>query len=162
MSEVNIDARIFSAMQTGEPYSVYQKTIVGKVYVTILSPFDHKPQGMILSGMPKDKTAKVELWSEKEDVFFKRANAKHFELGNIIEVKQQNAKEVVTEKSIEQFSDEELSKVLNGTYASFQKTLRKCESEAVVYRLLTMAEEQEKPSKLVDSIKARLAELQSL
>jgi hypothetical protein len=153
---------IYSAMQAGEPYSTYRKTVLGKVYVNYMSPFTQKPEAVLLEGEPKtDERAKIDLWSLQEDLFFRRMNKKHFDAGEIIKVDVVKSAPVVAEKKpIEQYSDEELLEVLKLKTISFKTLLSEITTPAVVTRLLDLAREEEKSEKMIQSIEAKLSELQ--
>ena len=157
---MNNNQEVFSAMQTGKPYKTYRKTILGKVSVTLLDPFTDQPIGMLLKGNPKtDETAKIDIWTEREDMFFKRMNKRHFEIGNLLEIVR---KEEVVERGIESYSDEELAAVLKTPFLSLQSTINKVESEAVMLRIVELAKEMEKSAKIMKVLESRLSELQSI
>jgi hypothetical protein len=157
---MNNNQEVFSAMQTGKPYKTYRKTILGKVSVTLLDPFTDQPIGILLKGNPKtDETAKIDIWTEREDMFFKRMNKRHFEIGNILEIVR---KEEVIERGIESYSDEELAAILKTPFLSLQSTINKVESEAVMLRIVELAKEMEKSAKIMKVLESRLSELQSV
>lgn len=146
-------------MNTGTPYATYRKTTPSKVFVQILNPFNLQAQGLILYGDPKKaETARIDVWTEMEDQFFKRSNRKHLELGTIIRFERVPVEEV---KTIEQYSDIELREVLSHKYLPLQKILSEMKSVAVAYRLLEIAKEMEKSDKIIRAIEAKLAELQA-
>lgn len=157
MAEQTLDPRVFSNMNAGAPYATYKKTILGKVYVEIINPFTGKPEGLLLFGTKGTDTEMVDVWSEMEDVFFRRANKVAFETGRVIKVTRNTAP---PPKTIEQYSDEELKEVLNQRYAAFQKVLSGIKSESVVYRLLDLASDLEKSDRILTALRAKLAELQ--
>jgi len=150
---------IYSAMQVGKPYKSYRKTILGKVYVTILDPFTQEtPIGIHLEGEPTtDERAIVDIWSEKEDVFFKRMNKRHFETGNLIPYIRE---EKEAKRTVENSTDEELKALINKPFLSLQAVLNKTNSEALVFRILTLAKELEKSDKIIKAIESRLSEIQ--
>lgn len=152
------DSTVFSAMQTGKPHATFKKTILGQVYVTVLSPFSNQPEGLLLTGAKDSETSMVDVWSEMEYVFFKRLNKRHLERGILIQIEKQEAK---VEKFIEQYSDEELINVINQKYIAFQKVLSGITSEAVLFRMLDLAKELEKSAKIIGVIEAKIAELQA-
>lgn len=153
-----VDSSVFSAMQTGKPYATFRKTILSLVYVTVLSPFNNQPEGLLLKGEKGSETSMVDVWSEMEYVYFKRMNKKHLETGVVIQVQREDVKE---EKIIEQYSDKELEDVINMKYISFQKVLSDITSEAVLFRMLDLAKELEKSAKIIGVIEAKIAELQA-
>lgn len=162
MSKVQFDPEVYSKMQIGEPYKTYRKTILGQVYVTVLDPFSGEPVGQILRGDPKknEEGCIIDMWSEREDVFFKRMNRRQFELGNLIVYKRPLEE---PPKSVNEFTDEELSALLDTRYfLKLQAALNKMTSIAPVSRLLQIAEDREKSEKFVNAIKARMSELQKV
>jgi hypothetical protein len=148
-------------MQTGKPYKSYKKTILAKIYVQLLDPFSETPVGLILETNPKFPGRDiVDVWSEKEDVFFKRANKRQFDQGNIIP---HTRPEIVNEEpKIESYSDEKLTEIVNSKFLTLQSILNKVETEAVLFRMITIAKEQEKSVKIVGAIEARLSEINKL
>lgn len=156
---MDFDPRVFSSMQSNTPYATYRKTILGKVYVTVLSPFTNKPEGVLLEGEPKtDERAMVDVWSEMQDLYFKRQNKKHFQEGTIIKVQREVKEEFP--HTIEQYSDDELKEVLNYRYASLVKTINDINTVPVLIRMTELAREGEKSEKIIRAIEARLSEVQ--
>jgi len=159
--ENNIDT--FSAMQTGTPYKTYKKTILGRVYVIAIDPFNENPIGVMLYGDPTrgDESCFIDMWNERDDVFFKRKNKVHFDSGYIIEVLRK-VKETPVEIPIEQFSDEQLKEVINMKFLALQAKLNKTSNEAVLYRMVDLSKEIGKSDAIVRAIEARLAEVNTL
>jgi hypothetical protein len=152
------DPRVFTAMQNSAPYASYRKTILGKVHVTILNPLTLKPEGILLVGEPKtDERASIDLWSEMEDLYFKRQNKKHFTEGTVIKVQKVEPKETHT---IEQYSDEELKEVLKMPFISFNKLLNEVNTTPVLMRMAELAKEMDKSEKFIKVIEARLSAVQ--
>lgn len=153
---------LFSAMSGGEPFRTYKKQILGKVYVTVWDVFTNAPVGMILEGDPRknDQTTLIDVWSEKEDVFFRRMNKRSFDLGVLRE--HSRPKDEVRERTIEEFSDEELTAIINKPFLALQNALNKTESVAVLYRISTLASELEKSEKVIRAIESRLSEVQDM
>lgn len=154
---------LFSAMSGGDPFKTYVKTILGKVYVTAWDVFNNQPIGMILEGDPrkKDATSLIDLWSEKEDVFFRRMNKRHFTDGVLVEYK----RAVVTvphERTMEEFSDDELKVIISKPFLALQQALNKTESVAVLFRIQNLASEMEKSEKFMRAIESRLSEVQQV
>jgi hypothetical protein len=154
------DPRVFSNMQTGNPVATYKKTILGKVFVTVLDPFSHQPVGMLLEGEKGAPTESIDVWSDMEDMFFRRSNKKNLELGMIIKITRSESKE--EKRTIEQYSDEELKEVINMKYLGFQKVLSAITSVAVALRLEQLSIDMEKSEKIVTAIRAKVAELQGV
>jgi len=156
-----MDREVFSNMQTGKPYKSYKKTILGKVFVQVLDPFSGFPVGLILETNPKlfEKDI-IDLWSEKEDIFFRKTNKRQFEVGNIIEfTRPETEKEV---PKIESYSDEKLTEIVNSKFLTLNSILNKVETEAVLLRMIKIAEDEEKSEKIINAIKARLSEINKL
>jgi len=157
-SKVNMDSAIFSAMQTGEPFATYRKTILGKVFVNIINPFNGIPEGILLAGDPKnDESAMVDVWSEKEDLFFHRMNKNHFAQGTLLKIQRERT---VEEKTIEQYSDKELAEILSLKYYSLLKVVGEIKTVPVLMRIVEIAREQEKSEKIIKMLEARVSELQ--
>lgn len=151
---------IYSAMQTNRPYAIYKKTILGKVYLTVLNPFSGHPEGMILHGNPakNQEGCFIEVWSEKEDVFLKKLNKTHFKEGTLQVWKPKKTKE---EKLLSDWTDEEVKELINSPFLKLQSVLNKTTSESFVLRILNTAHELEKSEKILNAIRARLSEIQS-
>lgn len=153
---------LFSAMQDGTPYKSYIKAILGKVRVTTWDNFTNEPIEVILQGNPKkhDDTSIVDVWSEREDMFFKRMNVKVLKAGIIIPY-ERKPKSAPVEKTVEQSTDEELKTIINAKFLKLQSELNHIESVVVLYRMLGLAEEMDKSEKITGAIQARISEVQS-
>ena len=158
-----VDSATFSAMQIGKPFSTYKKTVLGKIYVSVLSPFDNIPTGELLVGDPKrdEDGVFIDIWDEMQDLYFNKMNKLHFEAGRIIKVVRKES-EKAKEQPIEQYSDEQLGDVLDSKFFTLRATIDKVNSKAVMFRLIDLAREMEKSEKLINTLEARLAHLQSL
>ena len=154
---------IFSAMQTGKPYKSYIKTILGQVYVVRLDSFSNQPAGVLLKGNPrnKDEECIIDVWSEKEDVFFKRMNARLFKIASIIAYERPEVETLSEEDDINSSTDEELVTILNSKYLAFSSSVNKITSEGALFRLLGLARENEKSEKYIKFIELRLATIQN-
>lgn len=161
MAEDSFTREMFDAMQEGKPIRRYVKTILGKVWVTALSPFDGKPQPVALKGQPTEGNphAIVKIWSTKEDLFFTEMNKEHFDAGNLREIP---ANVVIPKppKSPNEITDAEIREILDKPFLALKNKLNKFTSPAPVTRFLSMAEEMEKSEKISAAIQARLSELQ--
>lgn len=157
-----VDNAVYSAMSGGKPYKTYKKVILGRVYVTVLnvSTGVPAPEGIILTGDPRknEPSALYDVFSEQEDYFFRKMNQRHFTEGTIIE--HQRSPEEARERTIEEYNDEELRKLISKPFLALQATLNKVSSVATVYRILGIAEEMDKSDKTIKAIKSRLSELQ--
>lgn len=152
---------LVSAMVSGKPFKSYKKVVLGKVAIKLWDSLTNEPKEEIFVGDPRSgDDAVIDVWSEKEQVYFERMNRKHFELGNLIEFKRPEVEEV-KERTFEQYTDEEIKEVVNSRFLSLQSTLNKIESVAVLFRLKTAAEELEKSDKITKAIEARISELQA-
>ena len=155
----DIDAKVFSAMQTGQPYKSSKKTILGKLSVTVLNPFNGEVNVILLEGDSNNPDSILDVWTEKEDAFFKRMNKRSLETGRIISFTKRE--EVNEEPKIEQMSDDEIKDLIKKPFLSMQTILNKTNSETFVYRILKSAREAEKSEKYIAAIEARLGEIQS-
>ena len=165
MANEKVTPDVFAKMQTGDPIAVYGKTILGKVEVSVINPFDGTPQNVMLEGDPKKNNPKcfVEVWSQMEEVYFERQNAPLFKEGYIIKVKEGKKPEVKDkdkEVSYDNITDEYIKDLITAPYMKFKSELNAIDSEAVVYRVLSMAEEMERPEKTMQHIRQRLTEIQ--
>ena len=160
--ELGINSSVFSAMQTGKPYKTYKKTILGKVATTVFNQFSQKPESLILEGDPRknDDTCFVDVWSEMEDVFFKRMNKAHMSSGRIIEVHRVEAPPVSEEELINTMSDEKANEVLTYQWYKFKSVLNSITSADTVHRLLLLAKDADKSEKFIKAIEARISELE--
>jgi cell fate (sporulation/competence/biofilm development) regulator YmcA (YheA/YmcA/DUF963 family) len=149
-------------MQSGKPYKTYKKVVLGRVYVSAIDPFTEQPTGILLYGDPRrgDESCFIDMWSERDDLFFRKQNKVHFDSGFIVEVIRE-VKEVV-ELPFEQFSDGQLKEVINMKYLALQAKLNKTSSEAVLYRMIDLAQEMEKSTKIIGAIEARLSEVNTI
>lgn len=152
---------IYSAMQEDKPIKSYIKTILGKVYVMVLDPFNDQPMGLLLEGDPKkpDEGAILDVWTTKQDVFIRNMNRNHFTNGLI---KEYTRSTEPRERTIEEATDPELTEIVNLKFLSLQSKLNKITSIPVLFRLANLARENEKSDKIIRAIEARLSEVQSL
>lgn len=151
---------LFSAIDSEKPHAAYIKSILGQVAVTVWDNFLDKPVDVILRGDPRrnDAGCIVAVYSERENAFFKRANLRHFKKGTL---RPFSIPEIpVEEKTVEQASDEELKKIVNSKFLALTAQLNKIESVAVLFRMLTIAEDLDKSEKITGAIQKRISELQ--
>lgn len=157
------EREVFSAMAEDKPIVSYVKTIVGKVHLTVLNPFSGKPEPVTLYGSPAANNPKavVQVWSTKDDLFFRQMNREHFEAGNL---KSLTPKEEVTRKqepvSPNTITDDEITEILNKPFLALKNKLNSFTAPAPVYRFERMAEEMEKSEKILEAIRARASELE--
>jgi len=150
---------VYSLMQTGKPYKSYIKTVLGKVYVNVWDSFENKKVGLIIEGNPNSQPEEciIDVWNEQEDVYFKRANKRHFETGFIIA---HNRTDAPVERSPNDLTDDELNNLLNSKFLSLQSGVNKMTSVAPVFRMIEMAKKQEKSEKIIKFLEGKLSELQ--
>ena len=143
----------------GKPLASYIKTILGKVFVNTWDSFIEKPIGVILEGDPRkgDEGCIFDVWSDKENMYFKKSNKQHFETGTMKEYKRS---EEVREKTFEESTDEELEELIKKPFLALKNKLVTTDSEGVLFRILTIAERLEKSDKITGAIKARIADVQ--
>lgn len=160
MAVNTFERELYDAMSQEKPVKQYIKTILGKVYVTTLNPFDGKPQAVELYGQPVSHNQKaiIKIWSTKEDLFFKQMNAEHFQAGNLKELAIETTP--VPPKSPNEITDEEILDVLNKPFLALKNQLNKFTKVAPVYRFLRAAEELEKSEKILEAIRARMSEIE--
>ncbi len=154
---------IFATMNSGgAPYGAYIKTILGKVLVHYWDNFTETPAETILQGDPKrkDESCIVKVWTEREDAYFKRMNNKHFKAGILVPYAIP-ADQAPAEREIEQSTDEELKAIVSLKFLALQAKLNKIDSEAVLYRMIGIAEDLDKSEKITNAIKARISEVQA-
>lgn len=153
--------QLFSAMHGGKPLKSYIKTILGKTFVQIWDTFSNQPSGLLLYGDPRkrDESAILDVWSEQEDVFFRRMNRTDLERGIIIEFKRDETVEPVNR--METSSDDELKALINSPFLKLQHALNATSSIALLFRLKSLSEELDKSEKIIRAIDARISEIQA-
>lgn len=155
-----VDTRIYSLMQTDEPFKSYKKTILARLQVFLINPFTRNIESMIVEGNPHGDTAEdciIDVWDEMEDAYFTKANRVHFQDGSLIPYKRKAKKK---EKSVNEVTDEELEKILHMKYFGFKKRIHDFTAVAPVFRALEMAKEADISDKYVTEIENKLSELQ--
>jgi hypothetical protein len=153
---------IYSTMNGGKPLKTYKKTIMAQAAINVWDSFTDSPTQIIVKGDPNRNpdSCLIDVWTEKEKVFFERTNRTHFQSGVLISFDRPEVEEVV-EKPIEQYTDEELSVVINSKFMSLSNTLNKITSTAVLFRMVSLAKKLEKSEKIIKAIEARASELQA-
>lgn len=161
-TEVTTRNQLYSAMTGGKPLASYKKTILAQALVKIWDNFQEAPAEIIVKGDPRKdlENCVIDVWSEKEKVFFERMNRTHIQSGVLIPYNRpEEVKEEV--KPIEQYSDEELLTIVNSKFLALSATLNKTNSTTVLFRLKNLAEDNEKSEKIIKAIESRISELQS-
>jgi len=150
---------IYTKMADGIPYKSYIKTILGKVQVFFADAFTDEKMIVLLEGNPRtrDEGCIMDVWSEKEDVLFRKWNKVHLEQGTVIPFKRDTKPRV---RTLEESTDAELRELVNSPFLALQAKLNSTESIALLYRIKGIAEEEERPAATVKAIDARLSEVQ--
>lgn len=157
----NQDRNIASgAIHGGSPFKSYIKTILGKVYVSVWDSFENKPEGWILEGDPRkvDDGCIVDVWTPEEDFYFRNKNKRHLQTGDVIVYER---KAVEKERTVEEYSDAELTEIVNSKFFTLQNVLNNTDSVAVLFRIKNLAQDLEKSEKLLKAIEARISEVQA-
>jgi len=141
-----------------KPYASYIKTTLGKVYVKVLNPFTGQPDDLILEGKNTESCI-VDVWDVKGDMYFKKANAYHFEKGFLMP---HVRKETIPsdEEIYNTLPEEELTRLLKEKFFVLQSAVNKMTSVAPIFRLLEIAKALEKSDKIIKFLEGKLAELQ--
>jgi hypothetical protein len=149
-------SEILSKMVNNEPYKVYQKTTLGKVFVNFLDPLTNEQKGMILEGDPKKGEGTFETWGQLDDLYFRRANNILFSKGYLVEYN----RPIEKKKSPNEKTDEEIEELVNARYLAFQNEVQKIDSEVTLKRILAKAVELGKSDKIITFLEQRIAEVQ--
>lgn len=166
MTEQEISADVYSKMQVGTPIAVYKKMTLGKVEVSVINPFSGNPQNVLLVGNPNKNHPKcfIEVWSQKEEVYFDRQNANLFKGGYLEKLAEpvKPKRRDLKEKDYSKISREYIEELVTAPFMKFKKELNEIDAAAVLYRVKDIAEELERPEKTMNHIRARIVEVQSL
>lgn len=156
-----MDISTYGLMQTNEPIRSYIKTILGQVFVNVLNPFTDSIEGRILIGDPRKHSngSIIDVWSEKEDVYLRNANQRHFEAGTIIPYVRED-REQTEEEHLNTLNDDEIEKLLKSKFFTLSNAVNKMTAVAPIYRTLEMAKEMEKSEKIIKFLEGRISELQ--
>jgi len=161
----NEDYSVVKMMSMDNPIAVYQKAKghLGKVQIQRLNSFTNNIETILLysppDGQPDADTCFVELWSEEEHIFFKRANRKHLESGAIVLFESKRETEV--KKTPNNMPDSELKELVVAPWLKLKKVVESMTSEAALLRVLQFAEEAERPEKTMLFLRERLSLIQS-
>jgi len=146
----------YSALQIGKPVKSYRKTILGKVTVKVWDQFERKPKYVILYGKPE--SAIVDVWSESEDRYFKTNNQILIDKGLILQI---NRDDLPVVEPAKQYTDDDLKELFKNKFFKFRSILNNIDSEALLIRMLRIAEDLELSEKTTKAITARLSEIQT-
>lgn len=149
---------VYAAMQEGkEPVARYKKSIVGQVQVSVLDPFSDKPTYLLLKGVDGDKDSMIDLWTNKQLVFFERMNNSHIKAGRLIKTSTKQAEPVL---SPNQVSDEEIDELLSSKIAILREKVETFTETPPILRLLNRARELEKSERVVKYLEEQMAKLE--
>lgn len=166
MQENIVSPDAFSKMQTGEPRAIFKKAILGKVEVWVVNPFNGVPEAVMLEGNPSKNNPKcfVEVWSQMEEVYFERQNKPLFKEGYIVKLEgtEKPKEKGVKERTYEEYTRERIEELVTAPFMKFKKDLNDIDSEPVLFRILSIAEELERPEKTMVHIRQRLTEVQNI
>jgi len=159
LSEEQERARELDEMK---PYARFRKTIVGKVGVLFLHPITFSEYEGLLVGDPSDPKTRLEditvdVWTRAEYDYFVKKNRGLLENGSLIEFEGEDLPPMDTTNQI---SDEEIDELLSKADMALRNRLDKFTSEVPVQRILLKALALDKPTSMLNLIKAKLADLQ--
>lgn len=166
MEENNNEQEKFRAEQVEEkkiPYSVYQKTIMGKVSGLRLNPISMLPQDYILIGDLSDPTSdleetKVINYTKSEHDYFIRKNKSLIQRGILMQVKYTDDFRINT---INQVTEDEIKELLKDSDA-LRKRLDEFTSPVPVRRIREFALSRDADLVIMDMTWQRLQELEVL
>jgi len=151
-----VDTQILERMAHNDPVKSYQKTILGKLYVVVFNSINGTSEGIILEGDPKKGEGTVQIWSQLEDAFFRRANKALFDQGFLTEY----TKPLSFEKSPNEKTDEEIEALYDERFLTFQRELEKITSMLTLERFLVIGESTNKSPRYIEFVKKMIANLQ--
>jgi hypothetical protein len=163
MNRDKMDYSVVSLMQEDNPIAVYRKAkgINGVVEVKVYNSLTDEIEDVQLRGNPNDldcDTCLVELWSEKEHVFFKRANKWHLNEGYIIPWDKGRPKQI--KKSANNMTDDQLAELVRKPFLALRNKVNEMTTPAALMRVIAAAEEAEKPEKTMQFLREKLSLLQ--
>lgn len=150
---------ISKRMVDKNPVKSYKKVVLGQLLLKTWDSMLGKEVEIIFSGEPNSESAIFDVWSDWEKLYFERNNKKHFEKGMLIPWTRQEEVEAV--RGFEQYTDAELTEIVNSKFLSLQSTLNKIKTVAVLFRMMAIASELEKSDKITSIIQKRISELQT-
>lgn len=159
-----MDYRMISLMAEDKPLAVYRKAkgILGKVEVKVFNSLTQQIEKVMLEGNPSDlncDTCFVEIWSEKEHIFFKRANKWHLNEGYIVPYTKERPNQI--QQTVNNMTDDEMEALVKKPFLALKAAVDQMTTEAALIRIIKIAEEADKPEKTMAFLKERLALLQS-
>lgn len=165
MADSNLlDYEAVSLMATDSPVAVYRKGkgILGKVEVKVYNSLTSRIETLMLEGNPSDPDCDkcfVELWSDKEVIFFKRANRWHINNGFIVPFSKKRPSRI--KKTFNNLTDEELEEIVGKPFLALKNAVEKMTTETALTRVISVAEEMDKPEKTMNFLRERLSLIQS-
>lgn len=157
-----VDSSVYAKMQTKQPYKIYKKTILGLVSVNIIDPFTDLPVDVLLKGNPRvkeDLDCYVELWSERELMYFLRTNRVHLSEGVLVPYNKPIYPTRI-EKTFDNLPDEEVAALVVAPFKKLENAVKKMRTESAIARTLTFAEEANRPEKTMAFLRERLSMIQ--
>jgi hypothetical protein len=155
---------VYSKMQVGEPVAIFKKTILAKVQVSVINPFNEAPEYIMLYGDPKKNHPDcfVEVWSQMEEVYFERINDSLFKKGYItkLETNVKPKRKDTQEQDYSKLTEADIRELVTAPFMKFKKELNAIDVVGVLYRIQAIAEEMERPAKTMENIQQRITELQ--
>jgi len=144
-----------------DPIAHYIKTIRGKVAVKRISPMSGEEDIILLVGDIDDPDADLSeailpLYTNHDLKYFEQSNKRIIEMGLIVP---HNPEKAELDR-VNAISDEELRKLVTGKYFTLKGKLNEFTTPVPVTRALRIAKEENRPIKTIETIEARLAELQ--
>lgn len=155
----NKSASDFSLMQTGEAFAIFRKTHLAELNVKLIDPFTEQPTVEILHGTGRERSTFVEVWTEREYMYFQRANKIHLDSGALVEHKGKIDNQIIM--SFNNLPDDEMETLIGSKFFTLKSAVDQMTTEAPLLRLITLGEEANKPEKTMQFLRERLSLIQS-
>jgi len=152
------EVQIYSAMQTGEPKKTYIKTQLGKLVVKALNPFNDEPIEVILHGNPHkyEETSIIDLWSDKQVVYFERMNQSLIESGWLSETSREDIEVKKRELKSSNYTDKEKKELFNQSYSSFRGFVNRVTDLDFLFSLREIGKEIDALPSYIKAIEGRI------
>ena len=155
---------VISLMSTDTPVAVYAKAkgFLGLIYIKTFNSITNEVDEFHLEGNPNDPdcdTNFVELWSEQEHAFFKRANKYHLNEGSVIRTDKKRPSKI--KQSANNRPDKFLEALVSKPFMALKAEVEKMTTEAALLRVIQFAEDAQRPEKTMDYLRGRLSLIQS-
>lgn len=150
----------YALMQSEKPMATYKKVTPSRVSVLVINPFNDKIEEVVIKGNPRknELSCFIPLWSEREHLYFKRANSSHIDAGRV--VLSEYPKEEDRPVSPNYFTDEQIEELVSGPFMTLKRTIEKVTSEAAMGRFVEIAESLDRPTKTMRFLQDRLSLIQ--